>query len=313
MATPKLDLSLAQQAVDAYLECNQSKTEAAALLGIPPQTFTHRLKTAKAYGLINDISGPQKYQTQIPFNVLRVDLEGPVVFYSDAHFWPNIYSDAFWILLQVIKDLKPVAVFDGGDYFDGARISRHPRNGWEERPGVPEELGACKLAKGMIKDAAGEAELREVWSNHATRFDSFLSARVPEYQGVPGFSLQEHFPDWQYASGFMINDGVIVCHDIYGGVHADYNNVLKSGVTTITGHTHHLRMRPYSDLRGTRYGIETGTLADPMGPQFAYAGARTRDWQSGFVVGYFDGPDHRFETVEVRNGKALFGGRIWRP
>ncbi len=48
--------------------------------------------------------------------------------------------------------------------------------------------------------------------------------------------------------------------------------------------THRLLVRPYSDYTGTRYGIETGTLADPHGPQFRYTENNPRDWHPGFLI-----------------------------
>jgi hypothetical protein len=42
---------------------------------------------------------------------------------------------------------------------------------------------------------------------------------------------------------------------------------------------------PLSDYNGTRWGVDTGTLADPYGEQFAdYTELNPVDWRSGFAV-----------------------------
>lgn len=52
-----------------------------------------------------------------------------------------------------------------------------------------------------------------------------------------------------------------------------------------TGHLHSMKVQPISDYNGTKYGVDTGTLADPYGPQFAnYTELNPLNWRSGFVV-----------------------------
>jgi hypothetical protein len=53
----------------------------------------------------------------------------------------------------------------------------------------------------------------------------------------------------------------------------------------VTGHLHSLKVTPFDDYNGTRYGVDTGTLADPLGPQFEnYLEQGPTNWRSGFVV-----------------------------
>jgi hypothetical protein len=52
----------------------------------------------------------------------------------------------------------------------------------------------------------------------------------------------------------------------------------------VTGHLHSSKVTPYTDYNGTRYGVDTGCLADPYGPQFEYTEDNPRNWRSGFAV-----------------------------
>jgi hypothetical protein len=56
-----------------------------------------------------------------------------------------------------------------------------------------------------------------------------------------------------------------------------------------TGHLHSLKVTPYTDYNGTRFGVDTGTLAGgPQGPQFlAYLEDAPANWRSGFAVATF--------------------------
>jgi metallophosphoesterase superfamily enzyme len=216
-------------------------------------------------------------------------LNGTVIVFSDAHFWPGIYSTAFHGLLWAIKELKPNAVIANGDIFDGAGISRHPRIGWAKSPSVMEELKACTISMGYIEEAAKEARhnVKLIWplGNHDARFETFLAANAPQYEHVKGFTLRDHFLLWEPCWAVWMNENTVVKHRFKGGIHATHNNTMWSGKNIVTGHLHSLKVTPFSDYNGVRYGIDTGTLAEPYGPQFEdYTEHGPLNWRSGFAV-----------------------------
>jgi hypothetical protein len=216
-------------------------------------------------------------------------LNGTVIVFSDAHFWPGVYTTAFKGLLWAISELKPNAVIANGDIFDGSAISRYPRIGWSKTPSVMEELKACTISMGYIEEAAKEARhnVKLVWplGNHDARFETFLAANAPQYEHVKGFTLRDHFPDWEPCWSVWINEGTVIKHRFKGGIHATHNNAIWSGKNIVTGHLHSLKVTPFSDYNGVRYGIDTGTLAEPYGPQFEdYTEQGPLNWRSGFAV-----------------------------
>ena len=80
-------------------------------------------------------------------------------------------------------------------------------------------------------------------------------------------------------------EDVVVKHRMKGGIHATHNNTVSSGKSIVTGHLHSLKVTPYSDYNGERFGIDTGTLADANGPQFVdYLEDNPTNWRSGFAV-----------------------------
>ncbi|MCR4300620.1 MAG: metallophosphoesterase, partial [Sulfuricaulis sp.] len=210
---------------------------------------------------------------------------GIVVVFSDAHYWPGLVTTAHRALLKVIDGLKPRAVICNGDAFDGAAISRFPRIGWDKKPSVKDELRTVTERLEEIRQAAGRAHLTWPLGNHDARFETRLAQGAPEFEGVSGFHLKDHFPEWGPCWATRINQDVVVKHRMRSGIHATHNNTINSGVSIVTGHLHQLKVTPFSDYRGRRFGVDTGTLADPGGPQFIdYTEAGPVNWASGFAV-----------------------------
>ena len=216
---------------------------------------------------------------------------GVVIVFSDAHFWPGIRTTAFKGLLWAIREFKPKAIINNGDAFDGASISRFPRIGWTTKPSIIQELKACEASLGEIEEEAGRAKLIWTLGNHDSRFENRLAANAAEFEGVKGFSLRDHFPSWTSCWACWPSEEVCVKHRYKGGIHATHNNTVNSGVSIVTGHLHSLKVTPFSDYNGARFGVDTGTLANPTGPQFSdYLEDNPTNWRSGFaILTFFNG------------------------
>jgi hypothetical protein len=215
--------------------------------------------------------------------------DGIAIIFSDAHFWPGIRTTAFKGLLWAINELKPHVVIANGDIFDGSSISRHARINWSAVPNVKQELQACQEALKEIEDACEKARhhTQLIWplGNHDSRFETRLSESAPQFEGVEGTALKDHFLKWHTCWSCWLSDSVVVKHRYKGGIHATHNNTVNSGVTTITGHLHSLKVTPFSDYNGVRWGVDTGTLAEIDGPQFIdYLEDGPVNWRSGFAV-----------------------------
>lgn len=236
------------------------------------------------------------------------DVSGYVVVFSDAHFYPGEYSVGLRALLRVIKDLKPKFVIANGDILDGASIHSHGPMGWDQPPTLKQELDAVQDCMGKIEKAAKGAVLMRTTGNHCLRFDRRLASNASEYRGIAGTSLKDHLPNWEVSWSIMINGNTMVKHRINGGIHSAYMNTLRGGISTVTGHTHLLEVKPWTDYTGRRYGVSTGMLADPVDAQFRYAEDNPRPWCQGFSVLKYDDDGMLMppELCEVVNGRAYF-------
>jgi hypothetical protein len=283
MAAPKVS---EEEFIELW-RTHKSATKVASVLGVAVANVHHRRRsiegrrgiklesdqhTAANFSHLQTYGEhPQRYDLGI--------LNGTVVVFSDAHFWPGIRTTAFKGLLHVIRNMQPQAVVNNGDSFDGASISRFPRIGWDSTPSLIQELKACAASLGEVEEAAKTARhnvaLPWCLGNHDARFENRLAANAPQYEQIHGFSLKDHFPAWRPCWSVW-NCNTVIKHRYRGGIHATHNNTVNSGVNIVTGHLHSLKVTPFDDYNGTRYGIDTGTLADPQGPQFENSTSSSR-------------------------------------
>jgi len=262
--------------------------QTAKRLNIGERAVYHRRRALeKKYD--RPIHSPHNVPTDCHPERREFELEnGIILIGSDAHYWPGIVTTAHRAFVKFVQDMKPKAVVLNGDVMDGASISRHPPSGYEDRPMVVDEMNACKERMFEIQDASKNAKLFWTMGNHDARFEGKLASSAPEFKDIKGTQLSDHFPDWLFSWSLFVNKSVMIKHRWKGGVHATHNNALQSGCTMVTGHLHSLKVTPWADYTGTRWGVDTGTLADVSGPQFLYAEDNPRNWRSGFAVLKFD-------------------------
>jgi hypothetical protein len=253
---------------------------------------------------------------------LHLDIDdGEVLIGSDSHYWPGEPSTAHRAFVRFCKERKQrlKAVIKNGDELDGPTISRHAPIGWERRPSLVDEINTVKERLGEIEKVIGAAcPLYWPLGNHDARFSTRLAHVAPEYAKVHGVQLKDHFPFWRPCWSLWINNKVVVKHRLRGGMHATRNNALNSGMSTITGHLHSLKVTPLTDYNGTRWGVDCGTMmepgiGEPWGDQSVnYMEDGPADWRSGFILLTFkDGEMLWPEQVFVRKrGQVEFRGEI---
>lgn len=222
-----------------------------------------------------------EHSPRVEFNVEN----GHVLVGSDAHLWPGAMSTAMRAFIKFCADIKPKAVILNGDVLDFPQISRHPPIGWDHHPSVQEEVENAQDILHRIEHAAGRARKIFTLGNHDQRYETRLATVAPEYVGLHGYSLKDWFPLWEPGWRAVINGNTSIMHRVTGGVNATRNNVLRSGHHTITGHLHSANVRGFTDYNGTRWGVDTGCLADPDHRAFVdYTEDGPKDWRSAFGV-----------------------------
>ncbi len=237
---------------------------------------------------------------------------------GDCHYWPgppSLMHRAFVSFCKGVgaKKTKPKIVILNGDVVDLGQISRHPPIGWEELPTVEDEIITAQERLGEIEKATFKA--RKIWTlgNHDGRYETRLATVAPEFAKISGVHLRDHFPLWEPCWSVFINDNTVIKHRFKGGLHAPHNNTLWAGRSVITGHLHSQRISPLTDYSGTRYGVDTGCIADPDHKAFVdYTEDNPKNWRDGFVVlTYLDGELLPPELVSRWNENTIvFRGEI---
>jgi len=241
------------------------------------------------------------------------NINGSVIVFSDAHFMPYETSVAFNALLKVIKKIKPVMVVANGDILDGATISKYGPEGWQTKPTLKQELESVQYhMDAIVKACKGMGTiLHRTVGNHDIRFEKRLSGLVPEFKDIQGTRLSDHLPEWTVSWSVLVNENTMIKHRLqHSGIHSGYNNVLKSGLSTCSGHTHLLEVKGWGDYTGRRWGISTGMLANPKSQAFDYIEDNPVPWCSGFAILTYDNTGRLLppELAEVIDGVAYFRG-----
>lgn len=271
---------------DTFIEYFESYGAArtADLVGVSVRSVHKRRRNIERL-IGRPLASPNKSRAQaVPGRKLLPLENGIVLVGSDAHYWPGHITTAHKAFVHFCEKLRPKIVVANGDMCDFASISRHPPISWEHTPTVKEEIDACKERLDEIVAAAKNATFIWTAGNHDLRFESAIAKHLPEMAKVQGVHLSDHFPEWQTCWSAWINNDVVIKHRWRGGIHAVRNNIINAGKSMVTGHLHSLKVTPVTFYDRTLWGVDSGTLAEPYGPQFEYAEDNPRDWRSGFAV-----------------------------
>jgi hypothetical protein len=223
-------------------------------------------------------------------------MNGVILVAGDQHYWPGRVPTMHRAFIYLSKKIKPFAQIWNGDAFDGSGISRFASIGWENKPTVQDEINTVRDRSDEVLKASPNS--KRIWNagNHDLRFETRLAERAPEYRGIKGIHLKDHFPEWTPAWFVTVNENTQshteIRHREKGGVHASYNNTVSSGVNMVTGHDHVADVKAFDDRRGRRYGVRHGMTADSArDPQFVnYLEGKKPNWQSAIaVLTYRDG------------------------
>ena len=240
-------------------------------------------------------------------------MEGHILVGSDSHYLPGIVTVAHRAFVEFAKEFKPKIIVKNGDELDFPGISRYGMIGWETRPSVISEIENGKAMLSEIEKASPQS--RRIWplGNHCARFETRLASVAPEYAGVHGVHLKDHFPNWEGCWAAFVNSSVVIKHRFKAGIHAPHNNTMWAGRSIITGHLHSMKVMPLSDYNGTRFGVDCGCMMDPHGAQaFNYTELSPVNWRSGFVLLTFHKGELLWpEVIFVRSATQVeFRGKV---
>lgn len=240
---------------------------------------------------------------------------------GDAHYWPTKGkgSPGHRMFCRMIETDNYDLIVVNGDAFDADGISTHPAKSWAPKPELAAQLKETKKRMAEIRDKANAISfgingptLVYLLGNHEARFDKFLANKAGKFKGIEGFSLEEHFPDWNVGERLTITgkEKLVIKHQYKGGINPLKSNLQGAGCHIVTGHLHSQGVYAHTDYSGTKYAVDHGMLADPKGPQFSYGDSNPVNWRVGCVHLEFKGgklmPPNLATVVENKAGKEKF-------
>jgi hypothetical protein len=264
----------------------------------------------------NDNRGRPKFT--IPENKVRCEYElkdGIILVGSDCHYNPDYITTAHRAFVYFTKQLQPNMIILNGDLFDFAQISQHHRIGYQKHPTVQQELEEVQNRLGDIEKVRPPGcILHRNIGNHDLRFDGKLSNVLPQYEGVMGMCLDDHLPHWSSSWSLVVNNNTMIKHRWHNGIHAVYNNILKGGMSMVTGHLHSLKVTPWTNYKGDLYGVDTGMMAAVKDDMFLYHEDQSVNWRAGFaVLTYINGhlmPPELVQVINEDEGLVFFRGQL---
>lgn len=264
-------------------------TKTAALLGISERVVYRRRRQIEGETgrlLVAPSIADERRLSAYPMRRYATIHDGTILVASDHHYEPGSEgSPAHRGMVKLTRALKPKKIIHNGDVGDFPDAGKHDRIGWSPSPKLHQEIDAIHIRLSELEDAAGP-ECDYFWNlgNHCLRYESYLANRAPAAEGLMGSRLGDVFPRYNFGTSLWVNDDVVIKHRYKGGVHATHQNVVNAGRTIITGHLHSLKVTPFDDYNGTRWGVDTGTLNAPDGQHTAYAEDNPQNHRSGFIV-----------------------------
>jgi hypothetical protein len=226
--------------------------------------------------------------------------------------------------LGLIKSIKPDRVVINGDFLDLESLSRHPKS-TPDLAKLAAELYAGNLALDEIQAASGSAEVYLLEGNHEARarrfeaefgqLDGVLSVPVGLYieprEAYRKDLTQLRPVKWIPLRMQPFPIGLVsYLHGVYESIHHSYQTAMHLGPRcstrySVTAHMHALQM--CSSASG-HTSVACPWLGDLSAHVFTYTKGRPRPWSHGLLVIEESDPSVSITPVEIRGGRAVYGG-----
>lgn len=243
------------------------------------------------------------------------------IFISDVH---RPYHDqrAWELMMMVAEDYGIDEFIIGGDFADFYGLNSHGKNPHIEETLI-DELASVHSGLMEIQRSFPSAKKVYITGNHEHRLARYIANKAPELFGVIEIEdlLQlkhfdfEYVPYGPYQGHAVLGTELIARHEpLTMGLHCAYGTIVKTGTSTIFGHTHRKQEAEMIRLDGTHLiGIAVGHLADYKHPVMSYLKNHPQ-WTQGFCTISADEKTGEwfYENVRITEGyKCKHNGFIW--
>jgi len=245
---------------------------------------------------------PKKTEADFEMYVAIPDLHIP---YED--------KESVKTVMHFLKDVQPDHVVLIGDVVDMYSVSRFDKDP-KRANRLQEELDATKEFLRALRDTVGDAEITYLEGNHEQRVMKYLR-RYPEMADLRSLKIPAMLElddlGIDYREDLIVNDNFLFTHGEKIAVHATKAELSHSGMSGMSGHTHHCQMYSNTDRKGVAAWYSIGHLCDVDQAEYT----RLPNWQEGIGVVYFEKKSGRFfaTVVHIVNHKFIFSGKMFTP
>jgi len=245
-----------------------------------------------------------------------------LIAYGDLHI-PRNNRGYQRILLDIISDVQPDVVLDGGDIICADCLSKYLKK-HSQLVGLQEELDEAYMWMVSINSTVPSARKIMLRDNHFWRrledkkkgelwLESLKAAG-----GRQLLRLEEL--GWEDMVEYQWRDQLLFVHgdDKAGSqdcpVNRTRNMVRNTGLSIVRFHSHTSGVEVRRHMSKEHMAIQLGAFEDLDHPDIYMKHPKLSNWSTSFGVFYLPrekGEDFQFEPIFFRGGKAVFNGRVY--
>lgn len=241
----------------------------------------------------------------------------PILIVPDVHA-PYHDEDAWQLMLDVARDLKPETIVCIGDLADFYAVSAHSKDP-SRATRLKDELRVVKEKRAEL-DALGATTKIFCEGNHEYRLARYLRDKAPELFeiiDVPSvLGLTEN--DWEFIPyrNHTRRGKVHYTHDTgASGRYAAFKSLDTYQHSVVTGHTHRLLYIVEGNAVGdAKLSASFGWLGDVDQIDYMHRATSKKNWALAFGIGYEDTQTgHTFLTpMPIVQYRCVFNGKLFK-
>jgi hypothetical protein len=227
-------------------------------------------------------------------------------------------QDAWDLMMDVARDLKPETIIVIGDILDAYPLSVHVKR-HRDAATFPEEV---EVARGLLAELAelGATTRIVCEGNHEDRLPRYLAREAPALAGMFDMptllKLEETGWEWVPYRDHIKRGSMHYTHDVgHYGRYAVYRNLDTYQHSNVTGHTHRLAYIVEGNATGeVKLSASFGWLGRTDTIDYRHQAKVKKDWALGFGVGYEDAQTgHCFwQPVPIVEYRCVVNGKLYK-
>ncbi len=233
----------------------------------------------------------------------------------DTHA-PYHDKDAWELMLEAGRHLKPDAVVVMGDLIDCYSVSRHSKSP-DRVANLAKEIACVGDLLDQL-DGLGAREKVFIEGNHEYRLVRYIEEKAPELFGICDIPqllrLEDRGWEWIAYRDHKKRGAVHYTHDTgHSGRYAVYRSLDVYQHSVATVHTHRMALVVEGNAVGEpKVSAQFGWLGDVKQIDYMHRATARKNWQLGFGIGYTDNQTgHTWLTpVPILDYRCIVDGKL---